>query len=78
VPQPFTIEPGESYSLAELDECLETLRRIADEAYSQPELVKSAPHRASVPRLDESADDDPAKWAFTWRAWERKQAALAD
>ena len=78
VPQPFTIEPGESYSLAELDECLETLRRISEEAYSQPELVKSAPHRASVPRLDESVVDDPAKWAFTWRAWQRKHAALAD
>jgi hypothetical protein len=31
-----------------------------------------------VPRLDEAAVDDPAKWAFTWRAWERKHAALAD
>jgi glycine dehydrogenase subunit 2 len=78
VPQPFTIEPGESYSLDELDECLETLRRIADEAYTQPALVKSAPHRAAVPRLDDAAVDDPAKWAFTWRAWERKHAALAD
>jgi len=78
VPEPFTIEPGESYSLDELDECLETLRRISAEAYSQPALVKTAPHRASVPRLDEAAVDDPAKWAFTWRAWKRKNAALAD
>jgi glycine dehydrogenase subunit 2 len=78
VPEPFTIEPGESYSLDELDECLEILGRISDEAYSQPALVKTAPHRAAVPRLDEAAVDDPAKWAFTWRAWERRHAVLAD
>jgi glycine cleavage system P protein (glycine dehydrogenase) subunit 2 len=74
-PSPFPIEPGESYSL---DQCLETLRRIADEAYTQPALVKSAPHRAFVPRLDEAAVDDPAQWAFTWRAWERKHAVSRD
>jgi glycine dehydrogenase subunit 2 len=78
VPEPFTIEPGESYSLDELDECIDILRRISDEAYAQPALVKTAPHRASVRRLDEAAVDDPAKWAFTWRAWQRKNAALAD
>jgi glycine dehydrogenase subunit 2 len=73
VPEPFTIEPGESYTLDELDECVDVLARIVEEAYSQPELVKTAPHRASVPRLDEAAADDPARWAFTWTAWDRKQ-----
>lgn len=78
VPEPFTIEPGESYSLDELDECIDTLRRISAEAYSTPDVVKTAPHRASVPHLDEAAVDDPATWAFTWRAWRRKQSARAD
>jgi glycine dehydrogenase subunit 2 len=74
VPQPFTIEPGESYTLDELDECVEILERIVDEAYTDPENVKTAPHRASVPRLDEGAADDPSRWAFTRRAWRRKKA----
>jgi glycine dehydrogenase subunit 2 len=75
VPQPFTIEPGESYTLDELDECVEILERIIEEAYTDPDRVKTAPHRASVPRLDERAADDPSRWAFTGRAWRRKKAA---
>jgi glycine dehydrogenase subunit 2 len=73
VPEPFTIEPGESYTLDELDECIAIIERIVSEAYSEPETVRSAPHRASVPRVDEAAADDPKRWAFTWRAAQRKQ-----
>jgi glycine dehydrogenase subunit 2 len=73
VPEPFTIEPGESYTLEELDECVAILARIVEEAYTTPEVVKTAPHRAPVPRLDEAAADDPARWAFTWGAWDRKR-----
>ena len=74
VPQPFTLEPGESYTLDELDECVEIMSRIVDEAYREPERVREAPARASVPRVDEAAADDPDRWAFTWRAWQRKRA----
>ncbi|MBV8566170.1 MAG: hypothetical protein JO273_12025 [Methylobacteriaceae bacterium] len=74
VPQPFTIEPGESYTLDELDECCEILERIIEEAYASPDRVKTAPHRASVPPLDLAAADHPRSWAFTWRAWQRKKA----
>jgi glycine dehydrogenase subunit 2 len=74
VPQPFTIEPGESYTLDELDECVEILERIIEEAYTDPDRVRTAPHRASAPKLDERAADDPPRWAFTWRAWQRKKA----
>jgi glycine dehydrogenase subunit 2 len=58
VPQPFTIEPTESYSQDELDEYIAVLHRISDEAYSQPELVKTAPHRSvgsTTPRSGPSA-----------------------
>jgi glycine dehydrogenase subunit 2 len=77
VPQPFTLEPGESYTLDELDECIAIIARIVREAYAEPETVRTAPHRASVPRLDEAAADDPARWAFTERAWRRKRAGGA-
>ncbi len=75
VPQPFTIEPGESYTLDELDECVAILARIVEEAYTTPEIVRTAPHRAAVGKLDERAADDPERWAFTWRAWARKRGA---
>jgi glycine dehydrogenase subunit 2 len=74
VAEPITIEPGESYTLDELDECVEIIERIVAEAYSQPELVKTAPHRAAVPRIDDATAHDPARWAFTWSAWDRKRA----
>jgi glycine dehydrogenase subunit 2 len=72
VPQPFTIEPTESYSKEELDEYVDGLRHVAEEARREPETVKSAPHRSVVHKIDESTFDDPAKWAITWRAYRKK------
>ena len=72
VPQPFTIEPTESYSKEEIDEYLTGLRKIAEEAYEDPEKVKSAPHNSVVHRIDNSTLDDPEKWAITWRAYLKK------
>jgi len=72
VPQPFTIEPTESYSKEELDEYVDGLRHVAEEARLEPEIVKNAPHRSVVHKIDESTFDDPAKWAITWRAYRKK------
>jgi glycine dehydrogenase subunit 2 len=72
IPQPFTIEPTESYSKNELDEYLDGLRHVAEEARKEPETVKSAPHRSVVHKIDESTFDDPKKWAITWRAYLKK------
>ena len=73
VPEPFTIEPTESYAKRELDEYLEALEFIAEEARRDPEKVKTAPHRSVVHRIDQSPYDDPQKWAITWRAYLKKQ-----
>jgi len=67
VPQPFTIEPTESYSKKELDEYLDALRHVVKEAYCDPDLIKSSPHRSVVHKIDPSSFDDPEKWAITWR-----------
>jgi glycine dehydrogenase subunit 2 len=72
VPEPFTIEPTESYSKAELDEYLAALEKVAGEAYGDPSLVKGAPYRSVVHRIDPSWFDDPAQWAITWRAYQKK------
>ena len=72
VPEPFTVEPTESYSKHELDEYLEGLRYIAEEARTNPDVVKSAPHRSVVHKIDESWFDDPEKWAITWRLYLKK------
>ena len=72
VPQPFTIEPTESYSKDELDEYLAGLRKVVQEAYDDPEKVKNAPYNSVVHKIDHSTLDDPKKWAITWRAYLKK------
>ncbi len=72
VPQPFTIEPTESYSKDEIDEYLEGLKKVVEEAYENPERVKTAPHNSVVHKIDHSTFDDPKKWAITWRAYLKK------
>jgi glycine dehydrogenase subunit 2 len=73
VPQPFTIEPTESYSKAELDEYLAGLEKTVREAYEDPDKVKNAPYRSVVHKIDNHPLDDPEKWAVTWRAYLKKQ-----
>jgi glycine dehydrogenase subunit 2 len=72
VPQPFTLEPTESYSRAELDEYAAILAQVAHEARTDPELVRNAPHRQTVHRVRHDDLDDPRRWAVTWRGYLRK------
>jgi glycine dehydrogenase subunit 2 len=72
VPEPMTLEPTESYSKAELDEYAAILRHVSEEAYSSPEIVKTAPPNCPIHRMDQHALDDPQQWAITWRAYQRK------
>ncbi|WP_426622261.1 aminomethyl-transferring glycine dehydrogenase subunit GcvPB [Microbacterium sp. As-52] len=72
VPQPFTLEPTESYSMAELDEYAATLAEVAREARENPEVVRTAPHNQTVHHTHHDDLDDPERWAITWRAYQRK------
>ena len=47
------IEPTESESLDTIDGFVETMRLIAEEAASDPELVKGAPHSTPIGRVDD-------------------------
>jgi glycine dehydrogenase subunit 2 len=77
VPQPFTIEPTESYSKEELDEYVGVLEQISKEAYTEPETVKTAPHRSVCHHIHHDEFDDPKRWAITWRLYNRKNPAKA-
>ena len=72
VPEPMTLEPSESYSKADLDTYAEILAQISREAYSEPEVVLTAPHRSAVHTMDPEPHNDPERWALTWRAHLRK------
>ncbi len=47
------IEPTENESKETLDAFIAVMRKIADEAGSEPELVKSAPHTTPIGRVDD-------------------------
>ena len=53
VPGAMMIEPTESEPKEECDLFIDAMRAIAEEAATNPELVKTAPHSTRVGRLDE-------------------------
>ncbi len=75
VPEPFTLEPTESYSKDDLDEYATILRHISKECYENPEIIKTAPHNAPIHNtiLDEINDFD--KIAVTWRQLQKRVKA---
>jgi glycine dehydrogenase subunit 2 len=78
VPEPCTLEPTESYSKDELDEYAAILAHVADEARTDPERVKAAPHNSTIHTIDHAPLGDPSQWAMTWRAYLRKVRHLAN
>ncbi len=53
VPEALLIEPTETEAKATLDEFIDAMKKIAQEAHENPELLKTAPHVTPVSRLDE-------------------------
>jgi glycine dehydrogenase subunit 2 len=53
VPECLLIEPTETESKQDLDAFVEAMVAILEEARTNPELIKAAPHTMSVKRLDE-------------------------
>jgi glycine dehydrogenase subunit 2 len=53
VHEALMIEPTETESKQTLDAFADALLKIAEEAHSDPGLLKSAPHNTPVGRLDE-------------------------
>jgi len=72
VPEPCTLEPTESYSKTDLDEYIEILRHVANEAYTNPKLVKTSPHNSTIHKVNHAPLDEPSDWAMTWRAYRKK------
>lgn len=72
IPEPFTIEPSESYSKHDLDVYCGILESIARECYEEPEVIKAAPLNSTVHHISHDYFDDPDKWALSWRNYKQK------
>jgi glycine dehydrogenase subunit 2 len=78
VAEPFTLEPCESYSKADIDEYVAALRQISKEAYENPQWVKSAPHNSVVHKVPAPSIDEPERIAVTWRQYKKLKAKQAN
>jgi len=47
------IEPTENESKETLDDFIDVMRKIAEEAKTDPEMVKTAPHNTPIGRVDD-------------------------
>ena len=72
IPEPFTPEPCETYSKADIDYWVAVLEQVIREAYANPEIVKTAPHNSSIHLVNSKTFDDPSRWAMSWRSYRRK------
>lgn len=72
VPEPYTPEPTESYSKADIDEYVDTLKHVCQEAYTDPEKVLNAPYNAPISKLESDHIQDYTQLAVTWRAYKRQ------
>jgi glycine dehydrogenase subunit 2 len=73
LPEPFPPEPGELWSKEDIDLWIDTLERIVEEAYSEPEHVRRAPHNQATAQIVGDGLNDPGTWATTWAAARRKK-----
>ncbi|MNY82280.1 glycine dehydrogenase subunit 2 [compost metagenome] len=60
------------YGKEALDTWIAVLAHISDEAYSNPEIVKTSPHNQAIHRMKSAPLEDPQHWAMTWRSYLRK------
>jgi len=78
VAEPCTLEPTESFSKMDLDEYAAIMRYVAEEARTDPETIRTAPHNSTVHRTDGAVLDDPSQWAITWRAYLKKRDQVGE
>ena len=73
VPEPFTLEPTESYSKKDLDEFIAVLQQISWEAYNDPDIIRTAPHNAPVHGIKNYYETDPEKIMCSWRQYLKRR-----
>jgi glycine dehydrogenase subunit 2 len=68
VEEAMMTEPTETVGKLELDAMVSAFQRISEEAYSNPDQLRSSPHATSVNRIDEARANRPKTMQLTWRS----------
>jgi len=66
VEEAMMTEPTETVGKLELDAMVSAFHMISDEAYSNPDQLRSSPHATSVTRIDEAKANRPKTMQLTW------------
>ena len=72
VDEALMIEPTETFEKEELDRFVEAMRKICEEAYTNPKVVLEAPHNTAISRLDEVKASHPKTTTLSWRMYLKK------
>lgn len=72
VPEPFTLEPCESYSKMDIDEYAAILSQISKEAFDNPEFVKGSPYNSTIHKALITNADEPERICISWRQYLKK------
>ncbi len=67
VDEAMMVETAETESLRDLDELVDAFLKAADEAEKHPQLLKGAPHFASVTRIDDVKASHPKTLTLHWK-----------
>jgi glycine dehydrogenase subunit 2 len=73
IDEALMIEPTESFEKEELDRFVEVMRRICDEAYTDPQAVMRAPQNTSLSRLDEVRASHPRTMTLSRRMYLKRK-----
>ncbi|MFQ5711014.1 MAG: aminomethyl-transferring glycine dehydrogenase subunit GcvPB [Candidatus Geothermarchaeales archaeon] len=76
VREAFMVEPTETESREELDYYYETIKKIIQEAYEEPDRVLNAPHGTAVGRIDEARASRPTTMIPSYRWMKKGDRAL--
>ena len=73
IPEPMTLEPCETFTVEDIEEYVEVIRIVVDEALKDPDFVKNAPYNSVIHNRKNMENlDDPKKWALTYKVFKRK------
>jgi len=72
IEEPWVVEPTESMDIDEMDKFIRVVKQVAEEAYSNPDRVRTAPHCTAVGHVDFPKTENPGTMALTWRMYKKK------
>lgn len=73
VEEALMIEPTETFEKEEIDRFVNAMKKICEEAYTDPEKVMNAPHNTAIPKLDEVKASHPRTMILSWRMYLKKK-----